>query len=655
MFNQYKRFPAEKFQPSVEEHRALFEEYQQLADSKGVSKRDKTVLDYYFTYDIVPKTIYLSGLNKHVRGNLQYILDELNHNDDFEGYTIYIRTSPESEASVKGFIAERSWTRTQTCTPNILNSQLLQTCEYLLTEIRLSEAWCKAPGQTYINIWHGTPLKRLGLAKKLRNIPGNGVTQRDFICADYLLYPNDYTRKNMLKSFKVQPLMQGQALMLGYPRTGGMLAMSEEEIFALRQELAPNGEKLYAYMPTFRDYLPDEELMQQCTGLLDYLDANLRDDQLLYVNLHHRISVGVDYSNYHHIRQFPAKYGNYQVLMACDTLITDYSSVFFDYLATGKQIILHVEDYEVYAKKRGTYMNLLDLPLDKAYSSEEVLEALNRGKTYDDTEAIKRFCKYDSPKNAAKLCRLFLGKNASKKGLKLIPLKKEQKNKVLLYSQDFHPGTPNDLLTEAMKTYDKSTGTVYLSCDQILAKAYKPSSYPMLFKHPAIGVHTDPHLSSVGKRVMDLYQKELISFDEAIRFLGQEYAVMPSRMYGKCSFQQLFVYDLSSPEMLIGLAEAPVSKKLLFLQDELLEQIENGDRFMKDALVYSVKFFNAVFVSSAESRKKAEALLKGVWENPIQIVDKPSQLCSLIANQPTTVTRIKRKIKRMLKPVLKKK
>ena len=86
----------------------------------------------------------------------------------------------------------------------------------------------KKDGQTYINIWHGTPLKKLGLAKNANGKHKDGNTQKNFIDADYLLYPNEYTKVHMLESYKVATLMQGKALNLGYPRTGGMLAAQKQ-------------------------------------------------------------------------------------------------------------------------------------------------------------------------------------------------------------------------------------------------------------------------------------------------------------------------------------------------------------------------------------------------------------------------------------------
>lgn len=650
MSSNAKLYAANAFRYTKKEHLAALDEAEKLLNTHGEEKGGRSSNDNYFRTKIEPNTIFLYGLNKHVRGNLQYILDELNHNKRYKKFKIYVRTSADTDASVKQFIKEHKWKRTTTVPTNGKSSKMMESCQFLLTEVHFPSSWIKRPGQTYINIWHGTPLKKLGLAKNLKNIPKNGVTQRDFMEADYLLYPNDYTRDNMLASYKVQSMMHGKILMLGYPRTGGMLAMTEEELTALRNDLAPNGEKLYAYMPTFRDYLPDDKLMEQCTSLLDYLDAHLRDDQILYVNLHHRISVGVDYSAYHHIRQFPAQYGNYQVLMACQALITDYSSVFFDYLATGKQIILHVEDYDVYSSKRGTYMDLLELPLDKAYSSKEVLDALNRGKTYDDTEARQKFCGYDSAQNAAKLCQLFV---KDESGLTLLPIEKDDSQKTLLFSEDLHDCPSNDLLNRFVEQYDRSKATVYLSCDVVASENNKDSSYPMLFNTPGLGVDILPRLTGVATGIRSLYTKGKLPFSQAIRYLAPEYALMKSRFYGAAPFQQIIVYDVQNPETLIGLSETRISQRILFVQRDMLDQIKNGNTFMKDALRYSAPFYHAVFAASEEDAKEAAELLKGCWNHPIPVLSTPEALNDLLSAQFPFSVRLRRKLGRLKRKLLK--
>ena len=184
----------------------------ELAKENKVKPGRKNVTDAYYGRKIVPNTVALVGLGKGVRGSMQYILNELNSNDCFRDFKIYVRTDEETDATVQTYIKNNNWTRTQTIIKDAQYMEIIESAQYLLTEVYFPVGWVKKDGQTYINIWHGTPLKKLGLAKNANGKHKDGNTQKNFIDADYLLYPNEYTKVHMLESYKVATLMQGKAL-----------------------------------------------------------------------------------------------------------------------------------------------------------------------------------------------------------------------------------------------------------------------------------------------------------------------------------------------------------------------------------------------------------------------------------------------------------
>ena len=73
---------------------------------------------------------------------------------------------------------------------------------------------------------------------------------------------------------------------------------------------------------------------------LSLWDSQLNEDEILLIKLHPFLHGLEDFSGYHHILPFPASWDTYEGLSVCDTLITDYSSVFYDYANSGKKIIL---------------------------------------------------------------------------------------------------------------------------------------------------------------------------------------------------------------------------------------------------------------------------------------------------------------------------
>ena len=585
--------------PEYQERQNSLQQMEAWAKENQIPVGKRTVTDYYYDSKIVPGRVVPMGLGKNVRGSMQYILNELNHNDAFKDFHIYVKTAKDTEEIVKTYIRQNGWSRTEAVTPDSVYMELIETAQFLLTEVYLTAAWVKKEGQMYINIWHGTPLKKLGLAKNAKGKHKNGIQQSNFIDADYLLYPNDYTKKHMLESYKVADLMPGKVLKLGYPRTGGMLEAAQSDQTELRKMLAPNGEHIYAYMPTWKDYLKVDQVVAESKELLDYLDANLREDQILYVNLHHRVSDSLDYSQFKRIRQFPPTVDSYKLLALTDALITDYSSVFYDYLALRRQIVLYCADYELYRKKRGTYMDLMELPFDKAVTPEEVLAAINRGKTYDDEAAYQEFCAYDSVENAHKLCSLFLG---TEDEVEVEAIPKNKKKKVMIYSDALSECTETQWLRKTAENCAGSdTVELFISCNQDMVNENKDSAYPLLNKVPVIGTTADYFPSAMGHTAKKLYESGKITIGQAMSVWKYDYAAAVRRFLGRAAFDLAVLLDVTDPEKLLALTFMDQPNKIMIISDLMYKEItENNNTFLKDALQVSASYMRAVFVKNEE-------------------------------------------------------
>lgn len=617
-------------EPDTTEHKeweAQVQKMVELAKENKVKPGKKNVTDAYYGRKIVPNTVVLVGLGKGVRGSMQYILNELNSNDCFRDFKIYVRTDEETDATVQTYIKNNNWTRTQTIIKDAQYMEIIESAQYLLTEVYFPVGWVKKDGQTYINIWHGTPLKKLGLAKNANGKHKDGNTQKNFIEADYLLYPNEYTKVHMLESYKVATLIQGKALNLGYPRTGGMLAASKADLHELRAELAPNGEHLYAYMPTWKDYLEVEQVVAESKELLDYLDANLRDDQILYVNLHHKVSDSLDYSIYKRIKKFPPTVDSYQLLALTDALLTDYSSVFYDYLALRRQIILYCGDYKLYRKKRGTYMDLMELPFDKAKTKEEVLEAINRGKTYDDEVVYQEFCAYDSVDNAKKLCSLFTG---TEEYVDVEPISDHAKKQVLVYSDSCGDSLDTGWLQKYVASKDHADIDLYLSCNRYLTNENKDTAYPMLNNIPVIGTHDEYHLSGAGIAAQKLYDNKKITIEQAMGVWKYDYAAAGRRFFGQAPFDLILLYDVVDAQKLLSLTFMETPNKILCISDDMFRKlVVEKDQFLKDALKVCLPYMRGVFVKTEEQRMIFKAIYGDAYA--VQLITNEKDLKNLIA------------------------
>lgn len=297
-------------------------------------------------------------------------------------------------------------------------TKVLATAGYIISNASLPIYFVKRPEQTYLQTWHGTPLKTLG--KKMRlGIESMYNVQHNFLQADYITQPNAFTRDVIMEDYNLEKLYTGKVVMAGYPRN--KIFMQPEKGTELRKKLSLENKTVYAYMPTWRGTSNRSiDTLKYAFGVQDMLkklDASLTDDQLLFVKFHPILRDTVKLESYRHIKPFPDDIDGYTFLNSVDALITDYSSVFFDFSLTKKPVILFMYDYDEYLHDRGLYFDVRTLPFRQIYTTDELGECLRNGDclndSYTDTEYYQTFFKYDSPDTSEKLLKLVFEKDES--------------------------------------------------------------------------------------------------------------------------------------------------------------------------------------------------------------------------------------------------
>jgi len=284
--------------------------------------------------------------------------------------------------------------------------RLLATSTVLLNDSTFPHRFLKKAGQIYLNTWHGVPLKHMGCDVPARAY-AIGDVQRNFLQADYLLFPNPFMQDIMLRSYMLDTLYRNAILQEAYPRNTILTDNTRRD--SLRSLLGFTDKRICCYLPTWRGIMTKKENTRQhkdCLHYLNQLDSQLGDDVILYVKLHPYAERGFHAENYRHIRMFPSNYETYDFLTVCDVLITDYSSVFFDFAVTGRKIILFAYDYEEYKAGRGLYLDPETLPFPLVRTVDELLHEINAPKQYDDTEFLRTYCPYPAEKAPQRICDL---------------------------------------------------------------------------------------------------------------------------------------------------------------------------------------------------------------------------------------------------------
>lgn len=225
--------------------------------------------------------------------------------------------------------------------------------------------------QCVVSLWHGTPLKKIGrnVEKSLRIDRYNDFTK--IVC----------TSDNLIHIFSESfECKKNDVLVLGYPRNDNLFDKNDYiNLFGLNKS---NYKKSIIWMPTFRKsingryntntgqfdnrWFPLFENEQE----MDQLNVKLKEIEcLLFIKLHPlAIQNSYEYFSYSNLlvvnNEIMNKVDiqNYKLLSNFDALITDYSSVYFDYLLLDRPVAFVVNDIKNYRNQRGfTFENPIDL------------------------------------------------------------------------------------------------------------------------------------------------------------------------------------------------------------------------------------------------------------------------------------------------------
>ncbi len=273
--------------------------------------------------------------------------------------------------------------------------KVLSHAKYLVNNVSFSMDFIKKEGQIYLNTWHGTPLKTLG--RSIANDPFACVNgQRNFLMSDYLLAPNELTKEVFEKGYMVKDIMPGELFLGGYPRNE--IFFDREARARVKEKYGLNGVKSILYMPTWRGDANAVKKVDQVSDI-ERLAKELGEGYRVYVKFHPAMKT--EGTGFTYCRQAPTDIEVYEFLNAVDILITDYSSVLFDFANAEKEIILYQYDKEEYFKERGTYTEAEEnIPFKTAYTFDELLELVQKANEEKHPAFLERFCAYDHARAA---------------------------------------------------------------------------------------------------------------------------------------------------------------------------------------------------------------------------------------------------------------
>lgn len=254
----------------------------------------------------------------------------------------------------------------------------LATAGSLINNNSFLKYFIRREGQRYLNTWHGVPWKTLG--RDTVNDPyGYGNLARNMLQATHLAFPDQHTKQVMLDREDVGALSTAQLIVGGQARVDQTLTMDAQSKSDLRKRIGVEAERrVVLYAPTWRGGLHTVD--SSIEPYVRAISALIKIPQTtVLLRVHHLMASKLNHQALpKNVIVVPAEIDTNELLAIVDVLVSDYSSVIFDFAPLGRPILKFVFDHASYAAERGLYFGLDDVPGLNCSNEDELGRAAAR-------------------------------------------------------------------------------------------------------------------------------------------------------------------------------------------------------------------------------------------------------------------------------------
>ncbi|MFJ8056599.1 CDP-glycerol glycerophosphotransferase family protein [Streptomyces sp. NPDC096142] len=285
----------------------------------------------------------------------------------------------------------------------------LARSKYLVNNVNFDRRLVKRPGQVMIQTQHGTPLKHMGLDLQERPAAARDMDFAELLRGvdkwDHVLSANRHTT---LTWERVYPGSY-TTLAYGYPRNDVFQQATSADVARLREALGiPQDAIALLYAPTHRDY----RRTQRAHLDLDRVLRRLGPRYVVLARAHYWHDGPLTTASGGRIIDVSDHPSVESLCLASDALVTDYSSLMFDYANLDRPIVIHADDWEAYEAARGTYFDLRAFPPGAVARSEDELIDIFATDHWRGSRSAQlrtafreRFCPYDDGRAAERVVR----------------------------------------------------------------------------------------------------------------------------------------------------------------------------------------------------------------------------------------------------------
>lgn len=501
----------------------------------------------------------------------------------------------------------------------------LATASHLINNSTFPHWFTRRPEQKYLNTWHGTPLKTLGVKMNGRFLEHvNGA--RNFLQATHLVTPNSHTTASTTDDFGVKGLIEHKIRQTGYPRADMTLVASPEQKALTRKMLNVEGDKpILFYAPTWRGthkkikvdlarIKRDLAALNECGHAIVFRGHSMMQKALSTQNL--RVTIA------------PADLDTNEILAVTDVLVTDYSSVFFEFIPLRKPIFYYAYDYDEYTKDRGFCLDIHDMPGKVVRTIDELassLNALRSGKDfYEDNktayeDSISNYCADDDGQASKRVAEYFFNE---------VPVAASIARRTLFYAGPFMANGITSSFINLGEALDAQGGVNYLALDpDSIAREEKrlnevaklPASVQLLGRVGPMPMSPEERWLVNKALTMESIDNPLVS-----SIVNKAHSNEFQRIFGDNHFDAVVHYEGYNYFWSMLLANSGADKKIAYLHNDMYQEWYTKNPPLQ-YLFRSYKDFDAIVSVSDTLRDHNRSAMSPAFDlDPSKFVASPN-------------------------------
>lgn len=572
--------------------------YKDVNFSKSAYFYQKCIYTEFYESEKVIDTfiLYQSHTARNMSCNPYAIFKYLLQHSDFKNYIHIwavndIESVPKKYKKLKNVVLVKPG--------SVLYLKYLACAKYLINSGSFFRFFIRKKEQKYLATWHGTPLKFLGKDIK-RGFLDYEVTQKDFLQSTHIIAPNKHTASVLIDRYDIEGIYSGMVYESGYPRIDTTINITDAEKKLIKKQLGiKEDKKIILYAPTYRNSFEKADLnFEQVRKDIEILQEST-DYTVLYRG-HYTTEQNTN------ILSVSREIDTNELLSIVDVLITDYSSIFFDFMVLERPIIFYAYDYEQYKNEHGLYFDYIKLECQNCTNITEVVGKLNNPVKLKQciirSDIAQNFISYEDGNATKRVVDMFFFDTYNND--RIYKKNTTEKKQILISSGLFAKNGITSSFLNFINAIDLNFYSIYLAVDTWQLKGKKDVVEKLRRLNEKIHILGNPNIISQTMEENYLLNHPVYKISRTNEAQEKIFSNIFSRdfrcLYGESKFDGLISFDGYTELWIYRFAYAETNaKKIIYLHNDMKGEFDV--RFPYLEKIFNVyKYFDHIFSVSRE-------------------------------------------------------